>query len=279
MHDSLSGNCKYKVDIYQLIADVNQLDESSLTELGKLVEEYPFFHPARLLYVQNLFKLRNPAFGQELQRASLLVPDRQALFSFVEGENYDVMRYVRPSDANPILTEDDENRTISLIDNFLSTRGSDAEQTADPHSVPTVAEVTSDYASFLSMQQEAQGAGNEGKEGSNALQGAELIDSFISQTSGRQRYDIAHLDNEAEAEKAAVDSVAPVEATTDEQLVSSDSPVIYNERIANLYLKQGRYNEALEIFRKISLNNPEKSANFADKIQLLEVIVAQNDAK
>lgn len=279
------------MDIYQLIADANKLDETTLTDLGKLVEEYPFFHPARLLYVQNLFKLRQSSFGQELQRASLLVPDRQALFSFVEGESYDVLHHERPLDDNPIMTEDDENRTISLIDNFLSMRGSESERSAEPHPVPTVAEVTSDYAAFLSTQAEPDSA-DEGQETENTLQGAALIDSFISQTSGRQRYDISQLEDEPKGETKAEAKDALKDANPDTSAASTDGSfplssdeteeapfVIYNERIANLYLKQGRYDEALEIFRKISLDNPEKSATFADKIQLLEVIVTQRETE
>ena len=279
------------MDIYQLIADANKLDEASLKDLGKLVEEYPFFHPARLLYVQNLFKLRQPSFGQELQRASLLVPDRQALFSFVEGESYDVLHHERPLDDSPIMTEDDENRTISLIDNFLSIRGSETERSAEPHPVPTVAEVTSDYAAFLSTQAEPASADEEAEMG-NTLQGAALIDSFISQTSGRQRYDISQLEDEpkedakagVKAEPKRAVSTSSADATEDRSPLLTDETeeapfVIYNERIANLYLKQGRYDEALEIFRKISLDNPEKSATFADKIQLLEVIVTQRDTE
>jgi hypothetical protein len=42
--------------------------------------------------------------------------------------------------------------------------------------------------------------------------------------------------------------------------------------MVNIYIKQGRYQQALEILRKICLNNPKKSSNFASQINLLEII-------
>ena len=46
--------------------------------------------------------------------------------------------------------------------------------------------------------------------------------------------------------------------------------------IVNIYIKQGRYQQALEILKSICLNNPEKSANFASQMRLLEVVVNNN---
>ena len=46
--------------------------------------------------------------------------------------------------------------------------------------------------------------------------------------------------------------------------------------MVNIYIKQGRYQQALEILRKISLNNPKKSSNFAAQIYLLEVLLKEN---
>jgi hypothetical protein len=41
-------------------------------------------------------------------------------------------------------------------------------------------------------------------------------------------------------------------------------------------IKQGRYEQALEILNKICLNNPEKNTTFATQMRLLEVVVGHN---
>ena len=40
-----------------------------------------------------------------------------------------------------------------------------------------------------------------------------------------------------------------------------------SEPLANIYIKQGKYDQAIEMFRKLSLRNPQKSAYFARKIE------------
>ena len=55
--------------------------------------------------------------------------------------------------------------------------------------------------------------------------------------------------------------------------ISDEQEEIYTESMVNIYIKQGRFQQALEILRKISLNNPKKSSNFAAQINLLEIIL------
>ena len=50
--------------------------------------------------------------------------------------------------------------------------------------------------------------------------------------------------------------------------------------LAKIYIRQQRYEKALEIMRKVNLNNPKKSAYFADQIRFLQkLIVNKNHQK
>ena len=64
--------------------------------------------------------------------------------------------------------------------------------------------------------------------------------------------------------------------TSDEELLTPDTgeegfeeKSCYTETLANICLKQGRYQRALEILTYLHLNNPKKSAYFADKIRFI----------
>ena len=48
-----------------------------------------------------------------------------------------------------------------------------------------------------------------------------------------------------------------------------DAQSCYTETLANICLKQGRYERAAEILTYLHLNNPKKSAYFADKIRFI----------
>jgi hypothetical protein len=73
------------IDILSLINDKSKLNSSTLAELQEIVEKYPFYQTARILYIANLFELHHKNFGEELRRASVLVQDRSPLFLLTEG--------------------------------------------------------------------------------------------------------------------------------------------------------------------------------------------------
>ena len=252
------------MDLSELISDKSKFNRSTLEELSQLVEKYPYHQTARLLYVANLFAVRDKSFGEELRKASVLVPDRVALFQMFEGMHYQEERQQESQPVeNTIVTEGDD-RTVNLIDSFLQsqipTNESSDGQDAQPHDVPTIAEVTSDYATFLEMQ-DVQALQTEE---APTLQGAELIDNFIRETSGKQRYEMLNIDS--------TDELSSLVSDTKE--VPDDD--LYNEKIVNILIKQGRYEQALQILNKICLNNPEKNTTFATQMRLLEVVVGRN---
>ena len=252
------------MDLSELISDKSKFNRSTLEELSQLVEKYPYHQTARLLYVANLFAVRDKSFGEELRKASVLVPDRVALFQMFEGMHYQEERQQESQPVeNTIVTEGDD-RTVNLIDSFLQsqipTNESSDGQDAQPHDVPTIAEVTSDYATFLEMQ-DVQALQTEE---APTLQGAELIDNFIRETSGKQRYEMLNIDSTDELSSLVSDT---------KEMPDDD---LYNEKIVNILIKQGRYEQALQILNKICLNNPEKNTTFATQMRLLEVVVGRN---
>ncbi|MBO7220342.1 MAG: hypothetical protein J6V21_04030 [Alistipes sp.] len=66
------------------------------------------------------------------------------------------------------------------------------------------------------------------------------------------------------AEEGEVESEVRTEAEIDEE------DDLVSEELAEIYLAQGLKYEAIEIYRKLSLLNSEKSAYFAEKIENIE---------
>ncbi len=239
------------IDIKELINDRTKLNSDTLVELKAVVEEYPFFQTARLLYVANLYAVHDRSFGEELRKASVFLPDRRALFYMIEGEHYVIET---PENAVPAASEKSKDRTISLIDNFLSNQ---REENENKRAKPTLADLTTDYAAFLVNQDDVVSDADEAPK----LRGQSLIDNFIEVTKGKQRIEMPDLNDEDY-------NFSPAISPEDEE--------IYTEKMTDIYIKQGRYAEALGILKKICLNNPKKSAYFANQMKLLEVILGGN---
>ena len=69
----------------------------------------------------------------------------------------------------------------------------------------------------------------------------------------------------ATAERGNAPAVPPADTATDD--------TFFTESLAKIYIKQRRYEKALQIIKKLSLKYPEKNIYFADQIRFLEKLI------
>ena len=62
-------------------------------------------------------------------------------------------------------------------------------------------------------------------------------------------------------------------------VVEREDDRYFTETLAKIYIKQHRYEKALEIIKKLSLNYPKKNAYFADQIRFLEKLIINAKSK
>ena len=247
--------------IAELIAHPESLNKDTLFELREIVAKHPYYQAARLLLLQNLYLLHDASFGEELRRAALYIPDRRVLFRMVEGGHYEIKPTpLQREQPQPAPSAD---RTTTLIDDFLNTT---EESTAPTKHKLTVADATHDYASYLLQLDDAEPADEQTEEAEQpADRSAELIDDFIENQPDRIRLQ---------------DTPEYVPETTDEAdnaTTESGDEAFLTMTLAKIYIKQQRYEKALEIIRKVNLNNPKKSSYFADQIRFLEKLIVNKN--
>ena len=248
------------MDLTQLINHPEQMNRETLYELRSLLALHPYYQTARLLMLQNLYLLHDATFDAELRKAAVYFSDRKVLFNLVEAAHYQLGKEpeTAPAEAN------EENRTITLINDFLeSIPKEEAEEkvATGQKRKPTPADAAIDYVSYLldveneektEPQQEPQ------------MKGQSLIDNFIQNEGGKiklkdeidytpEEYDLSDKNDENEADEG-----------------------IFTETLAKIYVKQGRYDKALEIIQRLNLLYPKKNAYFADQIRFLEKLILNN---
>ena len=242
--------------LQQWIRHPELLDRDSLYELRTLVARYPYFQSLHLLYLKNLYLLHDASFGAELRKAVLYVADRRLLFSLIEGDHY----ILRPHDSTTVpmqgMTEEPGvDRTLFLIDAFLSSM---PEEQQPPQSVPL--DFSVDYTSYLLQdEEEAETADN----GNVRLRGQELIDGFI------------RGDSPTRQDGGSRQELSPEAVASGGELDDS----YFTETLAKIYIRQHRYEKALEIIKKLSLKYPKKSAYFADQIRDVEQMIINAKSK
>ncbi len=248
------------MDLVRLINHPELLDRNTLFELRSLLALYPYYQTARLLMLQNLYLLHDPSFDSELRRAAIYITDRKVLFNMVEAAHYQISR----KQNKPAKSQRDENRTEDLINNFLETIPPEEEENKDKTSKrkPSPADATVDYVAYL-LQCEADIKSAE-KETTPEMKGQSLIDNFLEQEQGRIML------------KESLNNI-PQEQDNEDDGLDGNEEEYFTETLARIYIKQGRYQKALDIIGRLSNKYPQKNAYFADQIRFLQKLVINSN--
>lgn len=242
-------------ELLQWMDEPTLLTADTLDTLRETVDNYPYFHTARMLYLKNIAVTDSDGFGAELRKTAVAVPDRRKLFTLIEGEGYEAVS--EPGSK----CEQSLGDTFALIDDYLSAiRDKD-----EPENEPALLfhpSVSSDYM-YWSLTQ-TQAAGNAtAEEQPVRMKHQELIDDFIrNDEQGGTHIDLAGNDGKAEYVFAAPAETPAMEDTG-----------CFTETLARIYIKQKRYEKALQIIKNLSLKYPEKNIYFADQIRFLEKLI------
>jgi hypothetical protein len=237
-------------ELYKWVANPSALTKASLPELKQLVDEYPYFQAARMLYLKNLSVVEDIRFQKELKRMSVYLPDRKRLYQLIESRQFE-----DPEDLKVRKFEDLKIRKETETETEASAAGA-TEGTAP---------VISDYVSWLeSNVEDIVSYESEDKR----LKHQDLIDSFM-ESDGKLQIskggsEDKKMENDKEDEKISLNE-------TYEKNTLDDS--YFTETLARVYFSQKRYDKALEIIRVLSLKYPKKNTYFADQIRYLEEII------
>ena len=230
------------------ISHPERLDRDTLYDLRIIVRKYPYFDVARLLMLKNLYVLHDIEFGKELRKAALYLKNRLPLFNLISGYD-DVADEPEFTDDIPV------DRTISLIDAFLGTLP------AEKLSLEAEGAAAVDYVSAYLKKDFCT------EDVVPALRGQDIIDEFLANGNERITLEL----------NAGTDDSGQTSPSVEEEPVLEKS--FFTETLANIYIKQGKYEKALEIIKRLCLEYPNKNRYFADQIRFLEKIIKYTKRK
>ena len=226
------------------ISHPERLNRDTLYELRLIVGKHPHFDVARLLMLKNLYILHDIEFGKEMRKAAMYLKSRWPIFELMAGYGTTTEIAEAPADI-PV------DRTMALIDAFLETIPTES------FSLEAEGAAAVDYVSTYLKKENSENRNDEIPE----LRGQSLIDDFLAGDNERILLDLnAPAENE-KTEKAAILDETGTEAS------------FFTETLANIYIKQGKYDKALEIIKRLYLEFPNKNRYFADQIRFLEIII------
>lgn len=275
------------MNIQELTQHPELLNRETLYELRRLTALYPYYQPARLLMIKNLYLLHDPTFDDELRRAAIYFTDRKVLFNLVEAAHYrlkhkSLQSFSSLPDRRVVAIEKErgESRTVSLIDSFLSSIPEDKGEsdrivnkkssTEEKKRKPTAADATVDYVAYLlATDFEELNEKTENTEtvalADTPMNGGDLIDAFINNENGR-----ITLQDEPE--------YLPEVPIADNNEREPEEEYL-TETLAGIYIKQGRYKKALDIMNRINEKAVKKNLYYEDQKRFLAKLIVNQKTK
>ena len=249
--------------------DPSSLNERTLGELREILDEYPYFQSAHLLYIRNLQHESSFRFSGQLKTAATYVTDRTVLYHLLNSEPLKKVNRVDSSLELNFSSVKRDSQMIELTESPVEDGGNSSEL---QHIARAQEEIEnfdllnfelSDIGYSIDQIEKVQppleaievkvGDGELKRKGKQSEQKDELIDRFIK-------------DNPAftvrQPENSEISGRIRVQTDT-----VSDKDDFITETLARIYVNQGLFQKAINAFEKLSLKYPEKSAYFAAQIE------------
>ena len=242
----------------------DSIGPASLKLLEELVHRYPYCQTAQLLYTCNLRKEEDLQYPLQLKKAAAYAGDRRKLKLLVELSH---LKQVPP----PVAASPSEVITPKETERVVLPEAEPATEPAPPLILQPLPEPENEKISsedlvrmiktrLAVLDQEKHAALPQNPviataEKKPPPQSKEaLIDKFILE--------------EPRISKPKTDFFSPDDSA---QRSNIDEEEIVSETLAQLYAKQGNTNKAIQIYKKLSLLNQEKSRYFAAQIEKLKL--------
>ena len=257
------------MDIQQLYQFINKdaiANRQEAESLRELIEKYRYFQSAIFAYLKSLYVNDDDNYKNELERLSISIVDRRALFYHIFSEEYDSFF------AQTGKKEIKEDKTSILLNAFFESR--DEETTELEYSISHSSLASTDYLSYAqsedSLKAKTEIKEHPKTEESVNLKHQSIIDSFINKSEeGEIRIQIKKEDKYEEAEER-------IEEENEEELTED---IFFTETLAKIYIKQKKYEKAYKIIKHLSLNYPKKNIYFADQLSFLEKLIINSKSK
>lgn len=224
-------------DAHSLVALLKAFDPNNreqLEMLKKVVEQYPNFHWVRAHYLKAVQALEPESFDKNLSHTAIATYDRELLYEFVETQTHPT-KPKKSKDTEVSVPKETKKRKKDIAE--LQTPLKEEPFQSQPQTL-----LFSEWASYLRTRKAP-------KEELKINDKFELIDAFLSKQ-GKMIPDKNATNKEDLSEKSW--------AATDE---------LMTETLAKVFVKQKKYDNALEAYQILGLKYPEKNSFFADQIK------------
>ena len=274
-------------EFIEIIRHPYTINDDQVYELDEIVKEYPYFQAARVLQLKILHSEGNYKYNKALKLAAVHVTDRSVLFDFINSKtiipDFSALRrdFERIRKARERKEAEEAENTppkVSYIDHeprsyrpYLPNK-SIFEEPIFPEDLVNHQELAD---VFIAKEPEEK-----------TKTDADNISQWLENIS-EEHNEVAYKDDKVAEKFKLIDkfleSNPKIEASRDyvsnvnlADEVKSDPKQLMTETLAQVYVNQRKFKQAIQAYEILILKNPKKSAYFAAQIENIKKLQQNN---
>ncbi|WP_396211562.1 tetratricopeptide repeat protein [Flavobacterium sp.] len=258
------------------------VNDKQTSALENVVQEFPYFQPARALYLKGLYNQNSFKYNYALKVTAAHTTDRSVLFDFITSDEFITINEEKKSaNETEILEIQVENSVVvapykieqSIIDSIKAS-GNEIEENEE---ILTVADPVFEIAKEnLEIGKPLEFSSKEKYSFQEWLQLAKV--KPIIREENTMASEISETDIEKQKKNELIDKfieanpkIPPIKSNTSVSAFifepsKEDNSYLMTETLARVYLEQHKYQKAIQAYEILILKYPEKSSFFADRI-------------
>ena len=226
--------------LFELLNQFDPNNPKHFDILEELIEKYPNFHLIKAYYLKAVQKLKPENFDKILSYTSISTYEREILYEFIETPFNNKSTHLNSQTQEDVFDKQKnlkENEESSSIENSGK--------------VPEALAFT-DWVTYLKKHKEQ-------KKSSSIDDKFDLIDSFLSNKEKKFDPQITYK----------------IEDLSEKSWIATDE--LMTETLAKVFVKQKKYDKALEAYQILGLKYPEKNSFFALRIKEIKKLQKLKD--
>ncbi len=287
------------IDFFNILEHPEGINQVQTNGLKEIINEYPYFQSARVLYLKGLKNEGSYQYNKELKITAAHTTDRSILFDFITSETYNNNFISKNTIDKKIELNNIEVHAPEEISNFISDTSTYNEVlNIDLFEEKVLEEKTINSEEQLAVGKPLEFNSDETHSFNEWLKISSLplaIERSASSEPEKDTENISNLTDKKTTENTdkklsnvdlidkfiiAKPKISPIKKTVSlknlAQENSFSSNELMTETLAKVYLEQKNYKKAIQAYRILSLKNPEKNSYFADRIEELKKIEINN---
>ena len=225
-----------KIDFNTILKNPRNVNVSQTNQLEQFLKEFPFCNTAQMLYLKGLQNQESFLYNSYLKKVAAYSPNRNILFDYIVNKATKNVKKNKPKETLGAKSKNERVKDKLKIGKPLNFEASEVH-------------TFNQWLQFVNTKPL--------KQSSNKKSNKELIKDFLRNPKNKISL--------KGTEKEISINIAEIPISTNSNLVT--------ETLAQIYLEQELWDEAINTYEILRLKYPEKNSFFASKIKEVKKII------